>query len=382
MGEVNEARARGARGAFVVIGLAGVLGAVAWAALRGPSDPVETGPALRVGALVGELTDDDRAVRAGLELALAQLNATRGDQLLVELVIKDPGGSAQTAAQHLEALQREGVTLVADIVAEDWVEACELTLRQHEELIAATSNPAPSLLHVGGARLTKIAPAPSAEGDALGRWAHELQPQTPLVLHAPGPVGQARRDAFGRAWGSLSDSLVLEVTDVEAQRAWLLERVRTLQPDLLAILLPAASAEGVLAALGDALPAHVLLAEQVRVPEAARALAPRLRFVTCEADAAPGLAAFRARWSEAGHSGEPPLRALLAHDALQVLVRAAWVAGGEPRRTLATLVDTSYEGASGHVSFEHEGARAPIRSRRMTYTREGVAVPVSQEGGV
>lgn len=369
------------RVAAVLLASAAVVGAGAWGWTQRGGPVAATGPVLRVGAIVGQATPAERAVRDGLELALLDLNASRGDQLAVELVLRDPGGSAQTAAQQLAELHASGVRLVGDLVGDDVVDACAPLLREKEDLVAVTTNPSPRLQNAGGVRLVRVAPWPSPVAQALGSWARELQPGRPVVIHGADASGRAHRDAFVRAWGDLGESLQLEVSDPEAQRGWVVERLAELQPDLVAVLLPAAGARFVLEGLGEVAPRHLLLLERAELSPALRSVGPRLHFVVPEAPAdSARRAAFVEAWGRAGKQGEPDACAMLAHDGLQALVRAAWVGGPDPSRTLMHLRATSFDGASGHVSFASDGERSPPSFRRMSYSGDGVVVPSTRGG--
>lgn len=341
-----------------------------------------SGPALRVAALVGDSTPDDRAVRQGLVLAARALESERGGSP-IELVLRDPHGDETTAAEQLRALEASGVRFVADVVGDDLIKACSPVFRQ-TKLVGTLSTSTPALQGACGPRVLRVASWGAEDARALADWARELRPRRAMSVHRDDAAGRRAQEAFDRGMASHGGARGIPVADAGAQASWVAERLREGQPDVVALLLPAPDALQLLAAAGDAVP-PVILAPDAQLGRALAdrpELRARVRFVLPEAAPEnPGREAFLAAWRASGATGEPDPRALVAWDALHVLARAAWNAAGDPDRALELAKSSASRGATGRLAFTGDGERVPAPWRRMLHTKDGIEVPYLPESG-
>lgn len=335
------------------------------------------GPALRVGAIVGEGTPRERAVREGLGLACALLNQERGDKPLVEVLLLDPHGNAEELCAHLATLEAQGVRLLADVAPIPSLLDCAPSLWSWTGAGVTTAED-PRLRGAFGRRIVRAGPWRGAPGGALALWARDLGLTRPLVVHEATEWGRACRDAFQVAWGGAGSAVVVELgSGSPAAKAAAVQH----QADGVVLLACAEATQAALAADLGPCTGPILCAGGPGVDAAITDAATRARVLTLDPIAPSGARheAAVAAWRAVHGSGDPDPAVLVGFDALDVLVRAAWAAGGDPDRTLGDLRATRCEGASGPVSFV--GDERPVPPfRRLRLLANGGTAAWSQGG--
>lgn len=333
------------------------------------------GPALRVGAIVGEASPRERAVREGLNLACALLNQERGEKPAVELVLLDPHGKPDELCAHLATLEAQGVRLLADVAPIPSILDCAPSLWAWQGTGVVTADD-PRLRGAFGRRIVRAGGWRGAQGAALALWARELGLRQPLVLHEATEWGRNCRDAFVVAWGGGGSALVIELgAESPAAKAQTVKH----QADGVVLLVCAEGTETALAADLGPYTGPILCAGGPATNGCVADPATRSRVLTLEAVAPSGTRhdAAVAAWRAKHGAGDPDSAVLVGFDALDVLVRAAWTAGGDPDRTLAELRATRCDGASGPVSFA--GDERPVSPfRRLRLLPGGGTGPWSQ----
>lgn len=357
-------------GAIAVVGGGLISALVIW----GGSDE----PTLIIGALVAQTSPHDQATRQGLELAIEALDAELSDERLALEVLDPTGGNAEAHLQALEARRVQHV-IISDVHV---LVGCARTLEASNLVVLTTDGDARLW---GGPRLFCVARHEAAGAHELALWSNDLGVRRPAAVLPAGPAGDELSVAFGRGVGGINDERLLRMGDA-AEAGSLAARLGELVPsaDAVVFLVPAADALRVVQAMNVAGNAPLLLSADPTFPTTlattpARTLLPRVRLLEVTDAPASSVrervsAAWKARF---GGAGAPPAGVFAAWDAVHAVVQASRAAKGDPEQTLELLRATQLEGATGLVSFTHEGVRVPPSSRRWRFGADGGQVPWS-----
>jgi branched-chain amino acid transport system substrate-binding protein len=319
------------------------------------------------------------ANRRGVELALAEINATGGvnGQPLTILFRDDRGDGSRAAEIAQEFVDADEVSAVIGHVTSG---AMIAAAKVYDGKLAAVATTASS------AALTGISPwvfrvisSDSSNGVDLARFAERLGKRRAAVLYENDPYGRGLADAFRRQFSGEVigfDPIDADGTDAEVHVAWFVQR----RPDLVFVagtersglaLLREARRQGLTADFlgGDGwtgLVVDVATAEGALVGAPFTALDPRneaQRFVQ----------AFRDKYET-----DPDGNAALAYDAVRVVVAGIRAVGSDRVKLRQWLsertADAAIPGVTGAIAFLPTGD--PVgKSFVMTRIRNGQLTP-------
>jgi branched-chain amino acid transport system substrate-binding protein len=364
--------------ALVVIGAL----AVAAAFLLRRHDPRDV---IRIGSVVvdppGTHGEVGRAVREGLQLAQADLNAEWSGEPSVELTIVDSGGSASGGNEKLNELHKSGIDLVLEVVGREIVTGCAGTLRNNKMLLVSATETGSELGRLLGPNSFRVRAAEGAEGAELARWAREVRVQKPVLVYAPS--GATAADSFAQTFGNVGPALQIAVPEDASHAAEVAERVASTAPDALCLFVSAKQAADIVRAVREKkIAAATLGTHALGEAEFAKAgpdvASGALYVVGSAGTTPPRRAAITERWQKQFGSGKTPDPAVfLAYDALQVLARGARAAGSDVERTAARLRTQDYDGTTGRVTFDQNGDRQVEPFARFVLSETGAPTPYS-----
>jgi ABC-type branched-subunit amino acid transport system substrate-binding protein len=328
-----------------------------------------------------------RAVRDGLTLAQADLNAEWKDSPHVELVFRDSGGSATGANERLRELKKEGVSLVADVVGPEVLSGCVGTIRQEKILVLSGSNKDPSIANAFGPYFFRTAPTEAGVGGEVARWGHQLGVQVPLVIYTEGDRGEQLKSGFTRSWGVFTRPQLVAVAPGQVKAQGIVDRLSTLGPsDAIVLFTQASDTSEFLRELRSNQPKVPIIAPQssLDVPElkgSVPELLPLVLMLATEAGATPNRrAAIETAWrKDLGRAPGAPTdvspEVFAAYDTLQVLARAARETHGDVEATLPRLRVMDYDGCTGRIQFDTDRERCAPPAQRRALTDQGASIP-------
>lgn len=349
-------------------------------------------PKIRLGAVIADppssLGEVSRAVREGATLAALDLNTEWDGAAEVELVFVDSGGSASSATERLDELHKKGVDFLFDIVGQNVLTGCGGQLRNDKMLLVAATEAGPQWSSLLGPNSFRIRRLETGEGPALASWARQLRCQHPAIVCSPSQAAEA--DAFMKEFRDIGPGRRVDVPEGDVPAAQVVERVASIAPDSVVLLVAAPQGAALVRALRHGgLKVPLLGSSALADPsfgKLAGADATGVLYVVAQPEpSTPRHAAIAERWArQFSHDAtDAPPGVFSAYDAVQVLGRAVKAAGGPAvERVAARLRTQDYEGTTGYIVFDSNGDRRSGPVARFVVGESGQGVPCSNNGNV
>lgn len=196
-------------------------------------------------SLTGDYWQHGRIELAGANIRVRELNESGGiDGRMIELVVRDSGSSPERAAQAVEELARDGVSVIIGPALSELIPAVREAALRHNAVIISPAATTPGLGKRGD-RVFSILLGDDYQGDALAAFILQKLPirSAAIIKNAASPYSRSIAAAFADAFGKNGGAIVAEEDyDVPVAQAYdydfeeILKRVEIAAPGI--ILLP------------------------------------------------------------------------------------------------------------------------------------------------
>jgi len=332
------------------------------------SEPILIGLAGPLGRAEGQ------ALQRGAELAVHEINAAGGiEGRLVELVIGDDGGNADSAVAVATALRAADVIAVIGHggIAESFAAATvHADANTPTPLLVPSAMPA--TIAETGPHVFRLAPTAAEHGTALATWVRRgLGLQRGMILFRNDPYGREIRQAFSarfEAIGGIVAAAFPFLTGRAVEAAYLEWLLATPGIEFMILAADVAEAESLLRALrGAGLELPVLGSESLEGLEASGGIAEGITRTATYLPSHPAAQnqRFVAEYRQAHPDERPPGQlAASAYDAVYLLRDAAERARPQRAAVLRVLSQTGrelppFQGVTGLITFDEQGGLAP-----------------------
>jgi branched-chain amino acid transport system substrate-binding protein len=342
---------------------------------------------VRVGAIVsstGAAAGVGERVRKGIELALAEINASGGvDGRTLEIVYRDDATNPEVGVQMArELVLHEGVRfLIGAVSSAVTLEIAPFCEKERVLLLSPTAS-APQLTQAGE-YIFRNYPSDLFEGSSMADFARDLGLERVGVVAVANEYGESLQATFAERLQCrhrpVLRSLVFREGDSDAL-ASVVRELKSLDPDGVYIAGYRNDVAELLRRMRGAGIDAVVLSSSAVAPDIAKLAGPaaeNMVFPLGSFDpdpedpvARPFLLAYRDRYGE-----EADGYAAHGYDALQLLVHGMERAGStQPERVRGGLLSIDhYRGANGWMSFDENGD--VIEYPRLFVIRDGRPVP-------
>lgn len=325
-------------------------------------EPSETGP-IKIGA-IAPLTGDAAAIgsvaRAGIELAVEEINAAGGiNGRELHVTYEDGQCNAQAAnSAATKLIDIDKVSAIVGGVCSTETAAFAPKAMQSKVVVISECSSAPSLTGTG-AYFFRVYPSDAYQGIFAAEYAYNtLGARNVAILYHNNDWGMGIKDVFVRRFQELGGKIVVEegATQTETDYRTQLSKIATAKPDHIyaptypaggTILLKQASDMGLRVPVlgGDAWSDTKFQADVAGIP-----------FDILFAQSKPGSdSSFSSKLLAKTGGQEVPLCAPQAYDATYVLADALKRAGTDPDRLADAIRATNRTGVSGRISFDQNG---------------------------
>ncbi|MEW6749596.1 MAG: ABC transporter substrate-binding protein [Candidatus Latescibacterota bacterium] len=327
-------------------------------------EPPDTLSCVRLGLIGPSRGDSGLQLRRGAQIAVSEANAAGGYRGLPYVLVSRPddGPWGVVAAQVVRLSQEDQVWAVVGALDGERAHAAELVAAKVWVPVITPAAGDLTLDYANVPWVFRLAPTDRAQADLLLEASRERGWER-LALATEG-VRDARLAAerVQEAVAQRQRTLALHLEYVPGAPEATVERLRQVRPDGLLIWGTPAGVEGLLEALQAAgggipllLPASLVVPQTAGPAAAAAAPAPALAAAAADPGASDAeVERFASRFRE--ETGvEPTPTAVLAYDAVRLVMQAVERAGLNRARIRDELASAPFTGLSGPVSFSSLG---------------------------